>query len=127
LSSVNLPNAAVINGVAVPAGRLFVPLASIIEDGLGGTVQFIEGNMYEGRPHVIRAFANDIMADFIVGQTFVRSAGTELPLPYGTAPFIGDGTNGTVAGRTYFPVAAIAAVFNLPVNPAGPGGTTVLN
>jgi len=128
LSSVNLPIPTTINGVYVPAGRLFVPLAPIIIDGLEGEVEFFQGRPHEGVQHVVRGYANGVMADFVMGQDFVRSAGVEIPLPYGTAPFIGDGTNGTVVGRTYFPVTAIAAVFRLRVDGMAEGGTTtVLN
>jgi hypothetical protein len=117
-SSINLGSATVVNTVNVPAGRLFVPMRSIIEDGLGGTVEFMQGNLFEGVPHTIIATLGARSATFYVGETHFRLPnGSLVPMMTDgvmTAPFIGDGVVG-VSGRTYLPLRYIAVALGLEI------------
>ena len=123
MSSVNLTTSAVINGVEVPAGRLYVPLASIIEDAFGGSYTFFTGNGAD-IPHVLRTFANGVVVYFTVGEGTAIVNGVRVPINYGLAPFIGDGTNGTIQDRMYFPLQGFGSLFNLPLV-SGTGYSTI--
>jgi hypothetical protein len=120
--TVNFAAPQVINGINVPANRLFVPVREIINI-LGGVpqgddnfVSFFEGNMFEGRPHVVAATIGDRTVTFTIGSNSFHINGVSHPMSLGgdaIAAFIGDGTNGTVSGRTYLPLNFILEGFGI--------------
>jgi hypothetical protein len=142
LQSVNLPAPAVINTVAVPANRLFVPFRAVIEalagfegpaDHPDNPIQFFAGNLYMGIPHTVITTIGDRTVTFRVGETyFVRSGETgniQVPMVIQNdviSPFIGDGTNGTNPGTMYLPVRFIANAFGLALDD-NVAGTVVIN
>ena len=126
--SVNITPGQVVNGVQVIAGRLYVPLRSIVVEGLGGEVSWIPGPAGGSEGSAVTGTLNGRTAIFPVGSlTFYDYLGRTIPAPYGMAAFIGNGTVG-VAGRTYVPLRSIALAFGLELDGMGAGGTAaVLN
>ncbi|MCL2235665.1 MAG: copper amine oxidase N-terminal domain-containing protein [Defluviitaleaceae bacterium] len=128
-ASLNFPTAQTINLVSVPANTLFVPVLDIIE-AMGGSVQFTEGNMWEGRPHVVSAFLGATRVDFTIGATTFHVNGVEFPMNNAAgqpvAAFIGDGTGNMEAGRTYLPIRFIVQGFGIELQD-NVNGTVVIN
>jgi|GEM_PF-2838311 len=126
--SVNITPGQNVNGVQVIAGRLYVPLRSIVEVGLGGEVSWIPGPAGGSEGSAVTGTLNGRTAIFPVGSlTFYDYLGRTIPAPYGMAAFIGNGTVGQ-AGRTYVPLRSIALAFGLELDGMGAGGTAaVLN
>jgi len=134
IASISLGTPAVVGGVTVPAGRLFVPFREIVEalagyDGTGANpIQFHAGNTFQGIPHVIIVTIGDRTVTFTTGDDHFVRDGVRVPMNYaGTsfAPFIGDGTTG-VMGRTYLPLRFIANAFGLELQD-NVNGNAVIN
>jgi hypothetical protein len=124
-SSVNITPGRVVNGVYVVSSRLYVPLRSIVELGMGGEIEWIPGIGGGAEGSGVAGTLAGRTAFFMVGsQTMSDYQGRTIPMPYGMAAFIGDGTTG-VQGRTYVPLRAIALAFGLDID--GSGAAAVLN
>ena len=107
VATVNLGTGAVVNGVSVPADRVYVPLRAIIV-ALGGEILSI-GHRPEGGVETITVSLGGQSAVFTVGATTVsnRYGVHAIPAPV----FIGNGTVGA-EGTTYLPISGIHAAFS---------------
>jgi len=125
LTSVNWGVSHTMNTVATATNTLYVPFRAVIEamTGQNDVITFFAGNMYENIPHVIRVAFGTNTAYFTVGASTFRLNGVEMPMVSTggepVAPFIGDGTNGTVVNTTYLPLRFIAEALGFGIEQVG--------
>ncbi|MCL2855685.1 MAG: copper amine oxidase N-terminal domain-containing protein [Defluviitaleaceae bacterium] len=135
---VNLGAPAVVNGVEVPAGRMFVPFRAVV-NALNGNdlderytdaIVWHQGSPNENIPHAVTISLGDRTATFTIGShEIVRGDRSVVPMVEGAdviRPFIGNGTVGQ-QDTMYLPIRFIAYAFGLSVDTATVAGNVVIN